>query len=152
MKYCIIFALFCAFCAWAGPAIIDRIIFNTPYKQEIKREIFNDLRELRISSRLSEFNRDVRLDCAAQSHADDIAARSMCVAVGANGETPRRRVTECGITDFSEVVELVACNGPWSLVSMLKSLPENPYILKMREWRYIGIGVRENYYVIYLIY
>ena len=152
MKYSIIFAVFVGFISFAGPAIINRIIYKTPYESEIHKEILNDLNDLRAMAKVGELSHDVRLDCAAQAHVDDIASRRICSVVGRNGETPRDRIEQCGLGEFKQAVELIICNSDWDMAKMLKDLPEHRIILKMPEWKYVGIGVRENSYVIYLTY
>jgi uncharacterized protein YkwD len=150
MKYAVMFAVFVAFVALAGPNIIERIIFKTPYESDIHKEIMQDVNKLRAGQK--ELAHDVRLDCAAQAHADDMAARRICTIIGRNGETPRDRLESCGLGEFSEVVELIVCNENWDFTRIMKEVPDYPKLLKMDAWRYIGVGVRDNTYVIYLTF
>lgn len=152
MRYAIIFACFCALIGVAAPLIVERIIIKFPYDDHVHKEIFNDLAVLRYSGRLRELTPDIRLECAAQSHANDIMLRRSCTTIGQDGQTPRLKLEACGLNDFNEVAALVICNQEWDMGKMLDKFPDHQQILKMPEWKYIGIGVRETYYVIYLTY
>ncbi len=152
MRYAVIFALFCAFIGFAAPIIVERIIIKFPYDDRVQKEIFNDLGVLRAGSRLRELTPDIRLDCAAQQHANELMLRRICTTIGEGGKTPRVRAESCGTGEFSEVAALVICNAEWDMGRMLDKFPDHRQILKMPQWKYIGIGVRETYYVIYLTY
>lgn len=152
MRYAIVFALFCAFIGIAAPVIVERIVIKFPYDDKVHKEIFNDLAVLRAASRLQQLTPDLRLDCAAQDTANDIMLRRTCSTIGPSGQTPRVRLESCGIEDFTEVAALLICGTEWDMGRMLDKFPEHKQILKMPEWKYIGIGVRETYHVIYLTY
>jgi len=152
MKYAVMFAIFVAAVAVAGPAIIERIIFKTPYESDQHKEIMNDVRAYRAMAKLRDLSHDVRLTCAAQEHADEMSARRMCTVVGANGETPRIRLESCGYGEFSQVVELITCRREWDINIIIRDNPDYATIIKMEEWRYIGVGIRDDTYVIYLTF
>jgi uncharacterized protein YkwD len=147
----IIYALTVLGIGFSAPSVINYFVLKNPDELQIYTTILADFNGYRAKYGLSELTHDVRLDCAAQAHAEDVKSRRSCTIIGKNGTTPRLRVELCGLNEYSQVNVMVFCNKNWDFKAHLLDMPEHAVALQDHRWSAMGIGLKDDYYVIYLL-
>lgn len=146
IRYAVIFSLFCVFLAVAGTAAVDHFLSYKRYPRP-HDDIVDAINEYREAFSLPALYNDTRLDCAAQAHAVDMAARRTCTSTGRLGETARKRAEDCQFPYFDG--EMVIVCDTATLLEALRFKNAFSDTIHKSQYRYIGVGQSSFYFVVF---
>lgn len=144
-------AAFAAFASGAGGlASADRPRWKL-YAQEPLDDLGQMISWERERRGYPELAGDMRLTCAAEVHAREMASRGVCTTVGEHGETPGQRAEACGYPwqGGSLVLVCVTLTAETALNELLR-YPEKRGSILDYSYRHIGVGFEGYYWAILL--